>query len=426
MSRRLSAVLAGAVLGALAPAVAMSTPALPAAAEAAAIGPVPAAPGDNCAQPADVDAGRAWPRTMLAADSVWPFTRGGGATVAVLSTGVDADQPQLRGRVLAGFDAVAGRGAADSDCTGTGTQVAGVIAARPSEKSGVAGLAPSARIQPVRVVADDSSGTVLAEPGPLARGVAWSVTQGVDVIVVATPVYRETPALREAVTDALARGVVVVAAAGDLGGADAGNPTPYPATYSDVLGVGAVGSDGQVWEDSPAGEFVDLVAPGVAVPTVQRGTGLVQVDGTAVAAGFVGGVAALLRARRGDLPGTEIVRTIVATASPAPLGLRYGAGVVSPYSALTEQIVAPSARPVPDVVGAPSPVTGVGRHRRDLALAGAGLAVIVVVVVLLVTAALRRRSWRPGLPEALPRWEEPIEPGPPVMLLDDPAEARTS
>ena len=62
----------------------------------------------------------------------------------------------------------------------------------------------------------------------------------------------------------------------------------------------------------------------------------------------------------------------------------------------------------------------------ELVLGGAGLAGIVVVGVLLVTVAVRRRSWRPGLPEALPVSEEPVEPGPPVMLLDDSAEARTN
>jgi membrane-anchored mycosin MYCP len=421
MSRRLSGVLAGAVLGALAPALAMPALAMPGLAE-----PVLAAPGENCAKPGNVDGETPWPRTMLAPDSVWPFTRGGDTTVAVLSTGVDANQPQLRGRVLAGFDAVADGGTADSDCTGTGTHVAGVIAAQPSVSSGVVGVAPDTRIQPVRVIPDDPSSTAVAEPGPLARGISWSVTHGVDVIVVATPVYRENQALRAAVADALTRGIVVVAAAGDLGGPDSGNPTPYPAAYSDVLGVGAVGPNGQIWEDSQAGEFVDLVAPGVAVPTVQRGAGLVQVDGTAVAAGFVGGVAALVRSKRRDLLGSEIVKTIVATTSPAPLGKSYGAGVVNPYSALTDQIVAPSARAMPKVVGAPLPATGTERHRRDLALGGAGLAGIVVVGVLLVTVAVRRRSWRPGLPEALPVSEEPVEPGPPVMLLDDSAEARTN
>ena len=294
-TRRLSTLLACVALGVLAPSLA--APVDPARALAA--------PGDRCAQPGDTGSDIPWPHTMLALDSVWPFTRGGGTTVAVLSTGVDADQPRLRGHVLDGFDAMAGAGPADSDCTGTGTQVAGVIAAQApiGNGGGVTAVAPATRILPVRVIADDPVGTAPAAPAALARGITWSAEHDADVIVVATPVYRGTDDLRDAVAGALTRGTVVVAAVGDLDGD--GPATPYPAGYPGVLGVGAVGPDGLVWAKSRAGDFVDLVAPGVAVSTVQRGSGLVRVDGTAVAAGFVGGVAALVRAKRGNVLGSE-------------------------------------------------------------------------------------------------------------------------
>ena len=382
------------------------------------------APGDDCAEAGQVDAAAPWPRAMLGHDAVWPFTRGGGTTVAVLSTGVDATQPQLRGRVREGFDAIAGRGTADRDCTGTGTQIAGVVAAQPSVTSGVAGLAPRASILPVRVVPDEPFSTAEARPGPLARGLEWATGRGADVIVVATPV-RDDPAVRQAVADAVTRGITVVAAVGDLGGPDDGNPTPYPAAYEDVLGVGAVGPDARAWPNSQYGEFVDLVAPGVAVPAVQRGDGLVQVDGTAVAAGHVAAAAALVRAKRGDLVGRDIAEALVATASPAPRGPAYGAGVVNPYAAVTDQVVPPSARPLPGVAAAPLPDDAAQRRRRNLALAGAALAALAVVSVLLATAAARRgrrQSWRPGTATGPPAADEPLEPGPPVMLLDEPAD----
>lgn len=410
--------LLGAALTAL-----VTLSALPVATTPAAAAPASAAPVDRCAKPDDVQAEAPWPRAMLALDSVRPFTRGSGTTVAVLSTGVDANHPQLRGRVLPGFDAVTGRGTAATDCTGTGTQVAGVIAAQSSTDNGVVGVAPETRIQPVRVVPDNPFGAV-ARPAPLARGIQWAANNGADVIVVAAPLYSGGPNLSQAVSAAVTRGVVVVAAAGDLE-ATGGTAVPsFPAAYDGVLGVGAIGPDGGMWKNSPGGDFVDLVAPGVGVPTLQRGGGLVQVDGTAAAAGFVAGTVALARAKRGNLLSTEIVRTLVAAASPAPRTPQYGAGVVNPYAALTEQIVPPSARALPAVQPAPLPVTAAERRRRNLALAGAGLVVILVVGVLLATAALRRRSWRPGLAAPLPVSDEPVEPGPPVMLLDDLADSR--
>ncbi|MBW6436334.1 S8 family serine peptidase [Actinoplanes hulinensis] len=407
--------LLGAVLAAL-----VTLPVVPASAV-----PASAAPVDRCAQPEDIPAETPWPRAMLALDTVRPFTRGGGTTVALLSTGVHAAHPQLRGRVLPGFDAVSGRGPADTDCTGTGTQIAGVIAAQGSTGNGVVGVAPDTRIQPVRVVPDIPFGAV-AQPAALTRGITWATDNGADVIVVATPLHTGDASLSRAVAAAVARGIVVVAAAGDLEASGGRSVPSFPAAYPDVLGVGAIGPDGGIWRNSPGGDFVDLVAPGVAVPTLQRGTGLVQVDGTAVAAGFVAGTVALARAKRGNLLTSEITRSLIAAASPTPAGPQYGAGVVNPYAALTEQVVAPSHRALPAVQPASPPETAAERRRRDLALLGAGLVLILVVGVLLATAALRRRGWRPGLAAPLPRPEEPVEPGPPVMLLDDLADSRQS
>jgi membrane-anchored mycosin MYCP len=107
----------------------------------------------------------------------------------------------------------------------------------------------------------------------------WASEHGADVIVIAAPVGKDDDAVRLAVTEAGKRGAVVVAAVGDQGGTNGTNPTPYPADYPGVLGVGAIGSTGQVWENSQKGDYVDLVAPGEAVPTVQRGSGLVEGHG---------------------------------------------------------------------------------------------------------------------------------------------------
>ena len=381
----------------------------------------------KCAEAQNFDAEAPWPRAMLAADSVWPFTRGSGTVVAVLPTGVDGTQPQLRGRVLDGFDAVANRAGANSDCTGTGTQVAGVIAAEPSTGNGVVGLAPTTTIQPVRVVSDDNSSTVEAQPGPLARGLTWAAEHDADVIVVAAPVRTDDPAVRQAVADAATRGIIVVAAVGDLGSASDSNPTPYPAAYPDVLGVGAIAANGQVWEKSQHGDYVDLVAPGAAVPTLQRGNGLAQADGTALAAGYVGAAAALVRSKRSDLVGLDVATALIATASPAPLGTSYGAGVVNPYAAVTSNVAAASKRPLPAVAGAPLDDDSGLRRRQGVALAGAMLAGIAVIAAVLFTAAARlgrRQGWHPGLAPAPEETEEPLEPGPPVMLLDEPADTR--
>ncbi|MEU4623036.1 S8 family serine peptidase [Actinoplanes sp. NPDC023801] len=377
-------------------------------------------PGQNCAQPGEDRVNGSWARAMLQADAIGALEAGDGARVAVLSTGVDRGQPQLAGRVLAGDDTADNAGTADQDCTGIGTQVAGVISgSRNGGDSDAAGLAPGAEILPIRVMPDDPAGSE-PSPGTLTRGILTAVQQNADVVVVTTPVYRNDPDLESAVATAVAQGTVVVAAVGDLGSRDDGNPDPYPASYPNVIGVGAVDQNGQIAPASQFGEYVDLVAPGVAVPALQTGRGAVEASGTAVAAGFVAAAAALLRARDPRLPPAEVARRLIATASPAPAGPAFGAGVVNPYAALTARVVDSDARRLPALEPAALPDDSAELRRRAIAVNSAVVAVILVLGLLLAAAALRRnrRRWRPGLAVRPPSPPEPLEPGPPVMLLD--------
>ncbi|AEV82494.1 Furin [Actinoplanes sp. SE50] len=382
-----------------------------------------AAMAADCARPARLTGSTAWPRTMLSIDSATSFSRGGGVVVAVLSTGVRAGQRQLAGRVLAGRDAVRNQGAADTDCTGIGTQVAGVIAADRADGSPVLGLAGKATILPVRVTGDD--GTV--QPAALSRGISFAVQAGADVIVVAEPAYQDSAALRDAVAAAVAADVPVIAAAGDLGAAQDANPTPFPATYPGVIGVGAIDQNGAIFPKSQHGPYVDLVAPGVAVPTLQGGdgasAGLVEADGTALAAGYVGATAALVRARFGRLPVAEVTRQLTASASPTVTGDAFGAGVVNPSAAVTGRVSDRRPRALPALSPAAAGRSGVENRRRAAAFTGATIAGVAVLAVLMVTAAIRRsrrQHWRPALAPPPPSYAEPIEPGPPVMLLDQP------
>ncbi|WP_433829075.1 S8 family serine peptidase [Actinoplanes sp. CA-015351] len=428
--------------------------------------PAFAAPGVNCAEPGENEIVASWARSALRATTIGTVADGTGARVAILSTGVDAGQPQLRQRVFNGVDTVDG-GLANQDCTGTGTQVAGVVAGRAGGgaadhsgadnsgadgggaagnsgagnsgaggggvsdgggDSGAGGLAPNSRILPIRVQLDDPAGSE-PDPDAIAVGLNQAVSNGADVAVVVSPVYEDDPDLEAAVAAAIDQGVVVVAAVGDLGGADEGNPTPYPAAYRDVIGVGAIDQNGRIWPDSQRGDFVDLVAPGVAVPVLQTGRGFVEVSGTGVAAGFVGAAAALLHDRKPDLSARAVGRLLAGTAAPAPSGPAFGAGVVDPYAAITGQLAPAKDRALPAVEPAPLPDTTAEKQRRTYALVGALFAGILAVAVAVAAAAMRRsrrQQWRPAMASPPPARDEPLEPGPPVMLLDEriqPAEA---
>jgi membrane-anchored mycosin MYCP len=393
--------------------------AVPVVPAGAAPGPVSLAPGDRCAEPGQQFTAVPWPQQMLGPERAWSLAQGGGVVVAVLDSGVDASHPQLSGQVQAGFDAVAGSGRADDDCAGTGTQVAGVIAARQISSIGFAGVAPRAQILPIRVV--DGAGTSgrIAQPDVLARGINAAVDRGAHIIAVSAVSYSDTPALAAAVGRALERGVVVVAAVGDEGSANK-PPTPYPADYDGVIGVGAIDQSGVPWRSSPAGDYVDLVAPGGEVVTLQRGQGMVAVDGTGVAAGFVAATAALVRARRGGLAPAEMERQLTGSAIPAARGGAYGRGIVNPYNAVTDRLAAEEPAALPEMARPSNDRHPAWDRARDLALVGAGLATGAVLVVLVVAVALprgRRRLWRSAVRPAPVTRDEPEEPAPPRQLF---------
>jgi len=405
-------------LGAAAAALAML--AAPAAAALAWPGTAAAAP--NCADPGTTAKQTNWVRPALALDRVTPLGSGSGQKIAVLSTGVDGQHAQLRGRVDAGASVVPGvPGAGNTDCSGLGTQVAGAVAGGQLGDTGVIGVAPNARIVPIRV-ADQRAGSAVS-PAVLAAGINAAVNAKVDVICVPMVAYTDSEELEAAVRAAIAAGIPVVAASGDPSGED--NPKPYPASSPGVIAVTALNASGSVVDRAGSGDFVTLGAPGAAVVTLQTGSGLVVVDGTGVAAGYVAGAVALLRARNAKSSPAAIERQLTATATPTQPTSRNKAlaGMVNPYRALTETLVLTSSTPMPGYEPPPAATTDPAKARaRDRALLVAAGALGVAVLVGMVAIGLRtgrRRSWRPMLAPPPMEPNDSVEAMAPVLLFEE-------
>ncbi|MBX6750745.1 MAG: S8 family serine peptidase, partial [Micromonosporaceae bacterium] len=294
-----------------------------------------------------------WPQARYDLAAVHRISQGSGVTVAVLDSGVDPTHPQLAGAVRGGGDPLTGSGNGLEDCVGHGTAVASIIAARPVPGVAFRGIAPQATILSIRV-----GDRRVTEDGYVGSGDVSALVAGIQAAVAARPrpavlnlsisTTADTPALRDAIRAALDADIVVVAAVGNL--ADQGNPTPYPAAYDGVVGVGAIDSTNVRYGPSQIGRYVDLVAPGEDVLAAAPLAGHVTVSGTSFAVPFVAGTAALIRARWPDLDRTEVVRRLLATADPPAGGqpsLDYGYGVVNPLRALTE--VVPPADDDPEV-----------------------------------------------------------------------------
>ncbi len=390
--------------------------------------------GQDCTKPGTTMASVPWAQQWLQPDQVWPFSTGSGITVAVLDSGVDAGQSQLSGRVLSGTDVLHGSSAGNTDCVGHGTGVAAIIGARSSNSIGFHGVAPGVKILPVKVSEEaDDNGTLsgqAATPAKFAQAIDYAVDHQAKVINISMVMYSDDDAVRTAIKRAVSHGVLVVAAAGNLGSSQNGNPKPYPASYDGVIGVGAIGADGNSWDGSQHGPYVDLVAPGSQITTDQRDSGQQLVEGTSFATPFVSATAALVMSRYPKDTLAQITARLEGTATPAPGGTDsgyYGHGVVNPYQAVVAGMSTASPRALP---GMPA------QHRDRAAIdwsaawrRHAGLAALIALGALILAVAVpsmsvamrhgRRRRWRPLTVGALPPGPSDEPPTPPVKLFDD-------
>src|SRR3977135_2124477 len=118
-----------------------------------------------------------WGLDMIGADPAHQVATGSGAVVAVIDSGVQADHPDLAGRLLPGYDFVDDDGT-PQDGNGHGTHVTGIVAADAGNGIGIEGVAPGARVLPVRGLGNDGSGSTAA----VAQGIDYAVAHHADVI----------------------------------------------------------------------------------------------------------------------------------------------------------------------------------------------------------------------------------------------------
>ncbi|GAB3158650.1 hypothetical protein GCM10027290_62240 [Micromonospora sonneratiae] len=369
-------------------------------------GSAPAVAAADCsgpAEPGSVVAEAPPEQATLGFKRVWPTTMGRGVTVAVIDTGVDGSHPQLRGAVGQGWDFVDSAPSGGTDCVSHGTAVASLIAARPVPGIGFVGVAPEASILPVRVVERTDSG--LGEPAVLARAIRWAVDHGARVVNISLVTAEDTADLRAAVRYANEHDVLLVAAAGTRPSntelpdpADGTDPPYYPAAYPGVLGVGAVDGAGARLASSPVASYVDIAAPGGPVLAATRVRGHGAWSGTSFATGLVSGVAALVRAAEPKLTAAEVERRLLATANrvaggPGTAG--YTHGMVDPYRAVTEKVVAGGVQVLPEMpprTTDPALVRAEVRHRSMVRTATTiGIGAVIVVVILALTVVVNRR-----------------------------------
>jgi subtilisin family serine protease len=276
-------------------------------------------------------------------DDAWDDSTGDDdVVIAIVDTGVDAGNDDLTGRILSGYDFVN----ADTDPrddNGHGTAVA-TIAAAASNSYGIAGVCWHCRIMPIKVLDASGEGYVF----DAARGIAWAVDHGADVINLSLGAASTTSALTTALDAAEHAGVVVVASAGNSG-TTARN---WPAADPRVIAVAALDGTRRA-NYSNYGDWVDVAAPGCN-PAIGLDQLVFGFCGTSSSAPLVAGVLTLMKSVH--------TRAAVGELRPALLGsaLYLGGGLGAGRADADAAIAAvphaePSPEPAPSSTPAPEP-----------------------------------------------------------------------
>jgi type VII secretion-associated serine protease mycosin len=357
--------------------------------------------------------------------TAWRTATGDGVIVAVLDSGVDATHPDLEGQVLPGADFVDGSTDGRHDFVGHGTTVAGLIAGRNDKGSGVAGIAPKAKILPVRVLDAENR---YNDATVVANGLRWAVDHGARVVNISLGGGARSDLLADALGYAAAHDVVIVACTGNVTAGATSTEVWYPARESGVVavtgltgsteagvpastggiaaggGAGGAAAADPLWAGAITGRPTVLAAPAVNLIGARPG-GHWRVQGTSFASPLVAATAALVRSRWPAMDAPNVVNRLIRTARD--LGEpgrddRYGYGEVDPVAALTATL--PVVRRNPLLPADPAAVQRLSERveptparraaapvapLRAMLGVGAGMTVFAILLVLGLVAARR-------------------------------------
>jgi subtilisin family serine protease len=277
-----------------------------------------------------------WNIDRVDAEISWGISTGDPVKVGVIDTGIDLNHPDLKANIKGGYNAINPLKSYNDD-NGHGTHVAGIIAAL-NNSIGVVGVGPNIDLYAIKVLNASGSGYL----SDVIEGLDWAVANGMQVVNMSLGTSQDVQSFHDAILRAYNAGVVIVAAAGNSGGA-----VSYPAAYPEVIAVSATDQNNQIASFSSRGPEVDLAAPGVSIYSTYKGQSYATLSGTSMAAPHVTGAAALIiDTKKCDLnldnvcTPTEVQQRLEQTA--IDLGDQgkdnlYGSGLVNVYQALTRQ-----------------------------------------------------------------------------------------
>ena len=253
--------------------------------------------------------GAQWYLKQIQAPKAWEISQAKrDVVVAVLDTGINAEHPALKGKVLVnkGYDFVNNNSDTNDD-QGQGTAVAGCISPKAEDNKGLKSLASNVKFLPVKVLDENNEGSNKIT----AKGVKYAADQGANIINLGMSSVYHSKSLQEAINYAWEKGCVIVASAGDGGN----QVVRYPAAYDNVIAVSALNKANGLAKYSSYGSHIDIAAPGCAIMTVDYEGGFKSKSGASYASSLVSGVAAMIASQPSNLSNVEIVKAILDSSS---------------------------------------------------------------------------------------------------------------
>jgi len=309
------------------------------------------------ATPNDPDFASQWHLAKIQATNAWSLTQGSASVpIAIIDSGADSSQPDLKPKLLAGWNFLTGNSnTSDTGCnTGHGTAVSGAAAAATNNLSGVAGVGWMNPIMPLVVT---SSGC-FAYYSDMASAINYAVDHGVRIINISITGSTASSTLQSAVDYAWNKGAVIFAAAGN----SSSTSPMYPAACNHVLAISATEPTDTLASFSNHGTWIDLSAPGDMILTTQMGGSYGTWLGTSFASPIAAGVGALALSANPSLSASALVSLLENNSDDlgsAGFDQYYGYGRVNAYKAvLAAKSMLSSADTAPPIVSISGPSSG--------------------------------------------------------------------
>jgi len=225
-----------------------------------------------------------WGVDRIDAEKVWPLgNTANPIKIGVIDTGISNKHPDLLSNVKGGVNTINFKKSWNDD-NGHGSHVAGIIAALDND-IGVIGVGPQIDLYAIKALGVSGSGYL----SDVIEGIEWAITNGMQVINMSLGTNSDIQSFHDAIISAKNAGIVIVAAAGNSGGA-----VSFPAAYPEVIAVSATDENNIIASWSNRGPEIDLAAPGVNIYSTYKGTSYATLSGTSMAAPHVAGAAALV------------------------------------------------------------------------------------------------------------------------------------